>query len=147
MRTFARLFLFIFIASAVAALAVGQQPSQPGGPGGKGKGGKGKQVVESTEQQLLADVRGTPAAFNVTIFAKPPDANYPTCLWPMPTGEVYIGSDPQGSLGKTPGMGRVLRAIDTKGTGKANQIDVWCQVDHPRGLFYDNGAMWICHPP
>ncbi len=77
----------------------------------------------------------------------PPDANYPTCLCPAPTGEVFIGSDPQGSLGKTPGMGRVIRAIDTKGTGKADSFNIFCEIDHPRGLFYDDGAMWICHPP
>src|SRR2546423_1303100 len=113
MRAYCHCFVIATTALVAASLAVGQPPDKAGKPA-QGKG-KGKQTAAATEQQLLADVRGA-ADFNVTIYAKPPDANYPTCLWPMPTGEVFIGSDQQGSLGKTPGMGRVIRAIDTKGT-------------------------------
>jgi putative heme-binding domain-containing protein len=126
---------------------VGQPFDMKGGFGGGGGGQKkGKQRAESTEEQLRADFKGPPG-FDVTIFAKPPGANYPTCLFPLPNGEVFIGSDQQGSLGKTPGMGRVIRARDTKGTGKADAYNIFCEVDHPRGIIYDNGTMWICHPP
>jgi putative heme-binding domain-containing protein len=126
------------------AKLVGQPLDLKGGGGGQKKGGK--QKAQATEEQLRADFKGAPG-FDVTIFAKPPDANYPTCLFPMPNGEVFIGSDQQGSLGKTPGMGRVIRAIDTKGTGKADAFNIFCEIDHPRGLVYDNGTMWVCHPP
>ena len=144
MRASGKLLIIVSLIVAVATLVGGPHPA--GKAQGAQQKGKGKQPEAATEAQLLADVRGA-AGFNVTIFAKPPDANYPTCLCPTPTGEVFIGSDQQGSLGKTPGMGRVIRAIDSKGTGKADQFNMFCEVDHPRGLFYDNGAMWICHPP
>jgi putative heme-binding domain-containing protein len=108
--------------------------------------GKGKQKPETPEAKLQADFKAPPG-FNHTIFAKPPDANYPTCLYPLPNGELFIGSDQDGSLGKAPNMGRVIRAVDTKGTGKADAYNIFCEVEHPRGLYYDDGKMWICHPP
>jgi putative heme-binding domain-containing protein len=127
---------------------IGQPFDLKGGFGGGGGGGqkKGKQKAQASEEQLRADFKGPPG-FDVTIFAKPPDANYPTCLYPLPNGEIFIGSDQEGSLGKTPKMGRVIRARDTKGTGKADAYNIFCEIDHPRGIIYDDGTMWICHPP
>ena len=59
----------------------------------------------------------------------------------------FIGVDPQGSLGKEDGQGKVLRCIDIDGDGKADQINEFARMDHPRGLFYDHGSLWVLHPP
>ena len=94
----------------------------------------------------LADVQ-VPDGFQATLFGNPPEVNYPACLTAAATGEVFVGVDEQGSLGKESGRGKVLRCIDTDGDGKADQVNVFAKMDHPRGLVYDNGSLWVLHPP
>jgi len=94
----------------------------------------------------LSDVKA-PAEFNVSLFGIPPQINYPVCLTAAPTGEVFVGVDEQGSLGKATGRGRILRCVDTDGDGVADDIKVFTPVDHPRGLIYDQGSLWVLHPP
>ncbi len=94
----------------------------------------------------ISDVKA-PDGFNVTLFGTPPDVNYPVCLAAAPTGELFVGVDEQGSLGKEPGRGKVIRCIDTDGDGQADRINTFAKMDHPRGLFYDNGSLWVLHPP
>ena len=85
--------------------------------------------------------------FTARLFGTPPEVNYPVCLAAAATGEVFVGVDEQGSLGKEPAGGKVLRCLDTDGDGKADKIDVFAKMDHPRGLIYDNGSLWVLHPP
>jgi putative membrane-bound dehydrogenase-like protein len=94
----------------------------------------------------VSDVQA-PDGFNVALFGTPPDVNYPVCLAAAATGEVFVGVDEQGSLGKEAGRGKVLRCIDTDGDGQADKINTFAKMDHPRGLFYDNGSLWVLHPP
>ena len=94
----------------------------------------------------IKDVKA-PDGFNVTLFGTPPDVNYPVCLAAAPTGELFVGVDEQGSLGKEPDRGRVIRCIDTDGDGQADRINTFAKMDHPRGLFYDDGSLWVLHPP
>lgn len=88
-----------------------------------------------------------PPGFEVKLFARPPEVNYPVCLTAAATGEVFVGVDEQGSLGKEPGRGKILRLIDRDGDGHAEVINEFARIDHPRGLIYDNGALWVLHPP
>ena len=88
-----------------------------------------------------------PEGFDITLFGAPPTVNYPVCISAAPTGELFIGVDKQGSLGKKPGDGKVLRCVDTDNDGKADKITTFAVMDHPRGLVYDNGALWMLHPP
>ena len=94
----------------------------------------------------IADVQA-PDGFDVTLFGKPPEVNYPVCIASAPTGEVFVGVDPQGSLGKEDGQGKVIRCIDTDGDGQADQFNEFARMDHPRGLFFDNDSLWVLHPP
>ena len=94
----------------------------------------------------ISDVQA-PDGFTVALFGAPPDVNYPVCLAAAATGEVFVGVDEQGSLGKEAGRGKVLRCIDTDGDGQADIINTFATMDHPRGLFYDNGSLWVLHPP
>lgn len=73
--------------------------------------------------------------------------NHPVCLTTSPTGEVFIGVDEQGSLGKDKGRGRIVRCIDGDGDGKADRFNTFATVDHPRGLIDDNHHLWVLHPP
>ncbi len=94
----------------------------------------------------LADVVA-PAGFKVSLYGVPPEVNYPVCITAAATGEVFVGVDEQGSLGKEPGRGKILRCRDTNGDGVADEIKVFAKVDHPRGLIYDSGSLWVLHPP
>ena len=97
-------------------------------------------------QQPLADVQ-VPPGFKATLFGAPPVVTYPVCLTAAATGEVFVGVDEQGSLGKEEGGGRVLRCIDTDGDGQADKVNVFARMEHPRGLIYDNGSLWVLPPP
>ncbi|MFN9718015.1 MAG: discoidin domain-containing protein [Planctomycetota bacterium] len=94
----------------------------------------------------VEDVKA-PKGFDVRIFAGPPQVTYPVCITTSVDGEVFVGVDEQGSLGKDPGRGKVVRCIDTDGDGKADKFNDFAKMDHPRGLMYDNGSLWVLHPP
>ncbi len=95
---------------------------------------------------MLGDVTA-PEDVDVTLFAKPPQVNYPVCLAAAADGTVFVGVDKQGSLGKKPGQGYVLRLRDIDGDGVADKINTFATMDHPRGLFFDNHKLWVLHPP
>lgn len=94
----------------------------------------------------IEDVKA-PKGFDVSLFAGPPEVTYPVCLTTSVNGEVFVGVDEQGSLGKEPGRGKIVRCIDTDGDGKADKFNDFAKMDHPRGLVYDSGSMWVLHPP
>ena len=100
----------------------------------------GELVTESGQPpSTIADVKA-PEGFEVTMFGSPPEVNYPVCITASVDGEVFVGVDEMGSLGKEPGRGKVLRCIDTDGDGSADDIKVFAKMDHPRGLIYIGGA-------
>lgn len=103
-------------------------------------------AVDAPVLPTLNDV-SVPDGFRATLFGVPPRVNYPVCLTAAATGEVFVGVDDQGSLGKERGRGKVLRCVDTNGDGVADQINEFARMDHPRGLVYDNGSLWVLHPP
>ncbi len=55
--------------------------------------------------------------------------------------------DEQGSLGRTPGGGRVVRCIDSDGDGKADRVNVFARMEHPRGVVAVDDKVWVLHPP
>lgn len=95
---------------------------------------------------LLAGVKAPPG-FDVTLFAAPPEVSYPVCLATSLTGEVFVGVDENGSLGAGPKRGRVLRCLDENNDGKADKINVFAEMDSPRGMVYDAGTLYVQHPP
>ena len=106
-------------------------------------------AAENGSNQAATGIAGVkaPEGFEVKLFAAPPEVNYPVCLTAAATGEVFVGIDEQGSLGKEKGRGRVVRCVDTDGDGKADEVNTFAKMDHPRGLIYDNGKLWVLHPP
>ena len=87
------------------------------------------------------------AGFRVTLFAAPPKVGYPVAVSVAPDGAVYVAVDEQGSLGRIPGGGRVLRCVDDDGDGKADRVNVFARMDHPRGVIAQDGKVWVLHPP
>ena len=39
------------------------------------------------------------------------------------------------------------RCIDTDGDGVADRFNDFARMDHPRGLVWDHGSLWVLHPP
>lgn len=78
----------------------------------------------------------------------PPDVDYPAAITVAANGDVYVSSDQNGSLGKDPGMGRVIRATDTNGDGVADDFQHFVpDVDSPRGGDWVGDTLYLIHPP
>ncbi len=109
-------------------------------PGGAGN-------TQPIDEKSFRDTVQVPPEFEATLFAAPPKVNYPVAIAAAPTGEIFVAVDEQGSLGRTPGGGKILRCVDKDGDGKVDEVTVFAKVDHPRGVVYRGGSLWVMHPP
>tara|TARA_R110002073_G_scaffold115759_3_gene253862 strand:- start:8529 stop:12740 length:4212 start_codon:yes stop_codon:yes gene_type:complete len=98
------------------------------------------------EAALLSDVK-VPDGFEATLFAAPPAVNYPVFVAADVDGTLYVSSDGNGSLGRNPRRGRVIRLRDLDNDGRADETKVFCEVDAPRGLVWDHDRLYLMHPP
>lgn len=116
----------------------------------KAEGNIKPEIVKLTpeqEAQILKDVK-VPEGFDLTLFANPKAANYPVYVAAAPNGDLYVSSDGNGSLGRNPHRGRILRLRDTDGDGRADQVTEFVKdVDSPRGLVWDHDRLYLIHPP
>jgi len=103
-------------------------------------------AAKSPDPSILQEVKAPPG-FKVTVFAAPPEVRYPTCIAASPTGELFVGIDENGSLDASPKRGRIVRCVDQNGDGMADQFDLFTTLDSPRGLIYDDGTLYVLHPP
>src|SRR5215207_4845930 len=98
------------------------------------------------EAELLKDVKVAPG-FEVSLFSAPPQSNYPVFIAAAADGTLYVSSDGNGSLGRDPNRGRILRLRDTDGDGRADEVKEFAKVDSPRGLLWDGDRVICMHPP
>ncbi|MFP6665847.1 MAG: ThuA domain-containing protein [Pirellulales bacterium] len=105
-------------------------------------------LKQANKQGLLARVQA-PTGFRTTLFAAPPNINYPACVASAPTGEVFVGIDENGSLGKDPTRRQLIVSCkDTDGDGVADKFTTFAEkVGSVRGLFVDGNKVWALHPP
>src|SRR5690606_26328050 len=75
-----------------------------------------------------------PENLNITYFAGPDVTPSPACLAVAASGEVFVGVDMIGSLGKTPGKGAIVKLIDCNNDGVADRHIEFAKVDNPRGI-------------
>ncbi|MBS0029280.1 DUF7133 domain-containing protein [Chitinophaga sp. 22321] len=87
----------------------------------------------------------TPAELNITRFAGPSVTPSPACLAVAPTGEVFVGVDMIGSLGKDPGKGRILKLVDKDNDGKMDAHTDFATVDNPRGIIVMGNQVFVLH--
>ncbi len=95
----------------------------------------------------MADGAIAPEGFDVSTFASRPHINSPTCITATPDGRVFVGVDPNATLGKEKGVGKIVCCEDENKDGEADKFTVFAQVDRPRGLFFNQGRLWVMHPP
>ena len=116
----------------------------------KNEGNTTPQIVALTpgqEAEILKDVK-VPDGFDLTLFAPAATANYPVYVAASPAGDLYVSSDGNGSLGRNPHRGRILRLRDTDGDGRADQVTEFVKdIDSPRGLVWDHDRLYLVHPP
>lgn len=86
-----------------------------------------------------------PDELESTVFAGPDMTPSPACLCAAPTGEVYVGVDMNGSLGKEPGKGKIIRLIDSNHDGAADYHTVFATIDNPRGLISVGRKLFVLH--
>lgn len=109
----------------------------------------GKELVEKAASLFDSRLGGvhSPAGFDQTYFAGPPDVSYPTCLEATPWGDVFVGVDLNGSLDREENRGWVVRCRDADGDGTADDFVTFARMDSPRGLVFDNQTLYVMHPP
>ena len=86
-----------------------------------------------------------PEELESTKFSGPDITPCPACLCAAPTGEVFVGVDMLGSLGKGPGKGKIVRLIDKDNDGVADEHTVYAEVDNPRGLVSVGTKLIVLH--
>lgn len=116
----------------------------------KDAGNVAPKIVKLTPEQeaaILKDVK-VQDGFEVSLFAPPQSANYPVFIAAAPDGTLYVSSDGNGSLGRAPHRGRILRLKDHDGDGRADEVKEFVKdVDAPRGLVWDKDRLYLVHPP
>lgn len=89
-----------------------------------------------------------PEGFVIRPFAGPPQIEYATAATASANGDLYISSDKNASLGHEKHFGKIVRATDTNGDGKADQFqDFVPDVNSPRGGHFVDGTLYLIHPP
>ena len=106
-----------------------------------------KTVLAKKMAELLREVQA-PEGFRATIFATPAEANYPVFVAATADGTLFVSSDGNGSLGRDPHRGRVVRLRDTDNDGHADQVKEFvADLDSPRGLIWVDNSLLVLHPP
>lgn len=86
-----------------------------------------------------------PEGLNITAFAGPDLVPSPAALAVAPSGEVYVGVDMIGSLGKDPGKGSIVRLVDCNNDGVLDSYTEFAQVDNPRGIIVRGDEVFVLH--
>ncbi|MCE2695469.1 MAG: discoidin domain-containing protein, partial [Verrucomicrobiaceae bacterium] len=115
----------------------------------KDSGNVAPKIVKLTPEEEAAILKDVKVAegFEVSLFANSAAANYPVFVAAEPDGTLYVSSDGNGSLGRKPKRGRIIRLRDLDGDGRADETKVFCEVDSPRGLVWDHDRLYLVHPP
>lgn len=99
----------------------------------------------STKVDSLPNATSWPEELMITNFAGPDITPSPACLAVAATGEVYVGVDMIGSLGKEPGKGSIVRLVDTDNDGKLDKHTTFAMVDDPRGIISMGDQVFVLH--
>ncbi|GAB3920720.1 DUF7133 domain-containing protein [Mucilaginibacter myungsuensis] len=86
-----------------------------------------------------------PPELTITQIAGPSLVPSPACLAVAPNGEVYVGVDMIGSLGKDPGKGRIVKLIDSNNDGTIDKHTDFAVVDNPRGIVINGDKVFVLH--
>lgn len=86
-----------------------------------------------------------PKDLRISAFSGPDITPSPACLAVAPTGEVYVGVDKIGSLGKAMGQGQIIRLVDCNQDGIVDSKTVFAELDNPRGIIARGDKVYVLH--
>ncbi len=86
-----------------------------------------------------------PSDLVLTRFSGPDITPCVACLCVSASGEVYAGVDLNGSLGKGPGKGRIVKLLDRDHDGVADSHTIFAMIDNPRGLIAVGTKLYVLH--
>ncbi len=86
-----------------------------------------------------------PDDLNITGFSGPNLTPSPASLAVAASGEVYVGVDMIGSLGKKPGQGRIVKLVDCNNDGIVDKHTEYAMVDDPRGIVSVGDKLYVLH--
>ena len=93
----------------------------------------------------LGNATSWPNELNLINFAGPELTPSPSCLAVAASGEVFVGVDKIGSLGKDPGKGSIIKLIDSNNDGKVDKHTQFAMVDNPRGIISMGDQVFVLH--
>ena len=93
----------------------------------------------------LSNATSWPDELTLTHFTGPDLTPSPACLAVAATGEVFVGVDQIGSLGKTPGKGSIVKLVDNNNDGLVDQHTQFAMVDNPRGIIALGNQVFVLH--
>lgn len=102
-------------------------------------------LILSLLTTFTAFAAANPTDLTYTRYAGSDLAPSPACIAAAVTGEVYVGVDLLGSLGKGPGKGRIVRFVDDNQDGIADKHTVFADIDNPRGLISFGDKLYVLH--
>ncbi len=108
----------------------------------------GVETKKDTQEQstdTLITLAGGPSDLIMTPFTGPDLTPSPAVLAVAPTGEVYVGVDMIGSLGKDMGKGFIRRFVDENNDGIMDKHTEFAQVDNPRGIYILDDQVFVLH--
>ena len=101
--------------------------------------------IEDKPISVKINVNENPDEILITPFAGSDIVPSPACLTVSPSGEVYVGVDMMGSLGKEPNKGSIVKLIDSDNDGKADLYSEYAKVDNPRGIISLGDQLFVLH--
>jgi hypothetical protein len=109
---------------------------------------KSSRLVRCLVPLLIASAHcadSVPADLALKRFSGPEITPCVACLCVSAQGEVYAGVDLNGSLGKGPGKGRIVKLIDADRDGVADSHTVFAEIDNARGLLAIGTQVFVLH--
>ncbi len=128
------LFLFVLTLFILSACDNMQQSCEP----------QARDKALSSIDSLSAKLNW-PADLQITGYSGPNLTPSPACLAVAATGEVYVGVDMIGSLGKTPGRGMIVKLVDCNNDGIIDKHTTYAMVDDPRGIISIGDKLYVLH--
>ncbi|MEO6705802.1 MAG: hypothetical protein ABIN04_08145, partial [Ginsengibacter sp.] len=126
--------IFLFTTLLITVCADKQQPCEP------------KEREQSlTSIDSMSAKLNWPADLSFMGFSGPGLTPSPACLAVAASGEVYVGVDMIGSLGKKPGQGRIVKLVDCNNDGIVDKHTVYAMVDDPRGIVSVGDKLYVLH--
>ncbi len=103
------------------------------------------EVVAYPKVDSLRSVLNWPEDLDMSVFAGPDITPSPACMAVAATGEVFVGVDMMGSLGKEMNKGFVKRFVDCNHDGIFDSYTNFAQVDNPRGILAVGDQVFVLH--